>query len=108
MASYVRDGRSRNERNGMSVAELQELEEVKLLVTKGQQTGVLTFSEVATALAEVDIDEAEIEDLHSFLERSEIELVEEIDPAVAAAQVERAVDKKSRRKKSTTIDLRPD
>src|SRR5436190_1483934 len=40
----------------MSVAELQELEEVKLLVTKGTQTGVLTFTEVATALAEVDLD----------------------------------------------------
>ena len=33
----------------MTVAELQELEEVKLLVTKGQTTGVLTYSEVATA-----------------------------------------------------------
>ncbi|MEA2481912.1 MAG: polymerase primary sigma factor, partial [Thermoleophilaceae bacterium] len=92
----------------MTVAELQELEEVKLLVTKGQQAGVLTYSEIATALAEVDVDETEIEDLHSFLEKSEIELVEEIDPAVAAAQVERAVDKKSRRKKSTALDLRPD
>ena len=36
----------------MSVAELQELEAVKLLVAKGQQTGTLTFAEVATALSE--------------------------------------------------------
>ena len=75
----------------MSVAELQELEEVKLLVTKGQATGVLTYAEVATALAEVDLDEGDIEDLHGFLEKSEIELVEEIDPAdEPPTQVERA------------------
>src|SRR5215213_2746972 len=43
-------------RNEMSVAELQELEEVKLLVAKGQQTGTLTFAEVATALPEVERD----------------------------------------------------
>jgi len=47
-------------RKVMSVAELQELEEVKLLVTKGQQTGTLTFTEVATALSEVELDEGEM------------------------------------------------
>src|SRR4029079_7658191 len=93
----------------MSVAELQELEEVKLLITKGQATGVLTYAEVATALTEVDLDESDIEDLHTFLEQSEIELVEEIDPATTAQQEERAVDRKDRRRKSkATIDLKPD
>jgi hypothetical protein len=93
----------------LSVAELQELEEVKLLITKGTQTGVLTYAEVATALTEVDLDESDIEDLHTFLEKSEIELVEEIDPATTAAQEERAVDRKDRRRKSkATIDLKPD
>src|SRR5918999_524100 len=91
----------------MSVGELQELEEVKLLLTKGRQAGVLTYGEVATALAEVELDEGDIEDLHAHLEKSEIELVEEIDPALAAAQVERAPDKRGRRKKAT-IDLKPD
>ena len=65
----------------MSVAELQELEEVKLLLTKGQTAGVLTYAEVATALAEVELDDGDIEDLHQHFEKSEIELVEEIDPA---------------------------
>ena len=94
----------------MSVVELQELEEVKLLVTKGTATGVLTIAEIATALAEVDLDESDIEDLHGFLEKSEIELVEEVDPAtIAAAQVERAPDAKGRRRKAkATIDLKPD
>ncbi|CAN5235868.1 RNA polymerase sigma factor RpoD [soil metagenome] len=92
----------------MSIAELQELEEVKHLMTKGQQAGVLTHAEVATALAEVELDEGDIEDLHAHLEKSEIELVEEIDPALTASQqVERAPDKRGRRKKAT-IDLKPD
>ena len=92
----------------MSVAELQELEEIKGLVAKGQLTGVLTYAEIAGAVAEIDLDEADIEELHGYLERSEIELVEEIDPAVQAANaVERAPDKRRARKKAT-IDLKPD
>ena len=62
--------------------ELQELDEVKLLVTKGQQTGVLTYAEVSTALTEVEFDESDVEDLHAYLEKAEIELVEEVDPAL--------------------------
>ena len=92
----------------MSVVDLQELEEVKGLLLKGQQVGVLTFAEIQTAVAEIDLDEADIEELHGFLEKSEIEIVEEIDPAVAASQVERAPDKRGRRKAKTTIDLKPD
>src|ERR671936_545439 len=92
----------------MSVVELQELEEIKGLVAKGSQTGVLTFAEIADAVAELDLDEADVEELHGFLERSEIELVEEIDPALAAADVERAPDKRGRRKPKTALDLKPD
>ncbi|MBA3406609.1 MAG: RNA polymerase sigma factor RpoD, partial [Solirubrobacterales bacterium] len=91
----------------MSVVDLQELEEVKGLVLKGQQVGVLTFAEIATAVQEIDLDEADVEELHGFLEKSEIELVEEIDPALAA-QEERAPDKRGRRKAKTAIDLKPD
>src|SRR4051812_21246187 len=91
----------------MSVGELQELEEVKLLLTKGQTTGVLTYAEVATALAEVELDEGDVEELHSFIEKKEIELVEELDPALRANQEERAVDRRSRRK-AKTVDLKPD
>ena len=109
MAFYARRGHLRDERDGMSVAELQELEEVKLLITKGQANGVLTYAEVATALAEVDLDESDIEDLHGFLERSEIELVEEIDQQVPAAAAEAEREPAGRRRKAKTqLDLRPD
>jgi RNA polymerase primary sigma factor len=90
--------------------ELQELEEIKVLVSKGQQQGVLSYSEIADAVSEVDMDEADVEELYGFLEKSEIELVEEIetDPA-AKAEVERADSTtKRRRKPKSQIDLRPD
>jgi Sigma-70 factor, region 1.1 len=48
----------------MLVAEIQELEEVKTLVTRGQQLGVLTFGDVATAVSEVELDESDVEDLY--------------------------------------------
>src|ERR1700727_1665104 len=92
----------------MSVAELQELEEIKGLVSRGQQLGVLTYSEITGAISELDLDEADVEELHGFLERAEIELVEEVDPALAATEVERAHDKRGRRKAKTALDLKPD
>src|SRR6476469_10136182 len=70
-----------NEYRSMLVAELQELEEVKGLITRGQQLGVLTFGDVASAVSEVDLDESDVEDLYGHLERQGIELVEDVDPA---------------------------
>jgi RNA polymerase primary sigma factor len=93
----------------MLQSELHELEEIKGLVVKGQQQGVLSYTEVADAVSEIDLDEADVEELYGFLEKSEIELVEEIDGGAGAAkqEVERAPDKR-RRKSKSQIDLRPD
>src|SRR4026209_287180 len=93
----------------MSVLDLQELDEIKGLLAKGKLVGVLTYGEIAGAVSELDLDEADVEELHQFFEKSEIELVEE-DPTVDAAppQVERAPDKRGRRKTKTQLDLRPD
>src|SRR2546430_12481004 len=91
----------------MSVAELQELEEVKGLITRGQQVGVLTYAEIEIAMAEFGLDETDVEELHGLFERSEIELVEEIDPATAASlDTERAPEKRTRRR--APLDLTPE
>src|SRR5437899_6407173 len=91
----------------MSVAELQELEEVKGLITRGQQVGVLTYAEIETATAELGLDETDVEELHGVFERSEIELVEEVDPATAASpNTERAPEKRARRR--APLDLKPE
>ena len=59
----------------MSVVELQELDEVKGLLAKGQQVGVLSYAEIGKAMSELDLDESDVEELHGFLEKAEIELV---------------------------------
>jgi len=92
----------------MSVAELQELEEVKGLIARGHQVGVLTYAEIARALSELDLDQADVEELHGLLEAAEIELVEEVDPALAAVEVQRAPERRGRRKPKTAVDLKPE
>ena len=91
----------------MSAAELQELEEVKGLIARGLHVGVLTYAEIATATAELGLEDTDVEELHGLLEGREIELVEEIDPATAASSnIERAPEKRSRRK--APLDLKPE
>jgi RNA polymerase primary sigma factor len=93
----------------MLVAELQELEEVKGLIHRGQQLGVLTFGDIASAVSEVDLDESDVEDLYGHIEKQGLELVEDLDPAQKAAADAMPVDtgKKGRRRKQA-IDLKPD
>ncbi len=93
----------------MLVAELQELEEVKNLLTKGQTEGVIAYGDVATALREVDVDEGDIEDLYGFIESQGVELVDDVDPAQKQSpDAQRADGKRGRRRKSPTLDLKPD
>ncbi len=91
----------------MSVAELKELDEIRNLIARGQQVGVLTYTEIAGAAAELELDESDLELLQGMCERCEIELVEEIDPAFAAGRGgERAPAKRARPK--ARLDLKPD
>ncbi len=92
----------------MSVADLLELDEVKGLIARGQQVGVLSYAEIAGAVSELDLDETDVEELNGLLERAEIELVEAVDPALAAAEVQPAPDKRGRRKTKTGLELKPD
>jgi RNA polymerase primary sigma factor len=92
----------------MLVAELQELEEVRSLITNGQQLGVLTFGDVASAVSEVDLDESDVEDLYGHLEKNGIELVEDLDPAQKAAAENERSDGKRGRKRQKALDLKPD
>jgi RNA polymerase primary sigma factor len=91
----------------MSGAELQELEEVKGLIERGLQVGVLTYAQIATATAELGLEDIDVEELHGVFERCEIELIEEIDPATAVSlTVERAPETGTRRK--ALLDLEPE
>jgi RNA polymerase primary sigma factor len=91
----------------MSVADLQELEEVRGLVARGLQVGVLTYAEIATATAELGLEDSDVEELHDLFERCEIELVEDIDPALAASvTIGRAPGSRTRGK--APLDLKPE
>jgi RNA polymerase primary sigma factor len=94
----------------MTVGELHELDEVKMLVARGQEAGLLTFGQIATALAEVELEEGDIEEVHLVLERAEIELVEDDHPFAEGAKplAPEPKSSRSRRKASPTLDLRPD
>ena len=102
-------GRNQRIKANLLQSELHELEEIKGLVTKGQQQGVLSYNEVADAVAEIDLDEAEVEELYGFLEKSEIELVEDLEggqpkPERRAGRHRQAPAGKAK----SQIDLRPD
>src|SRR5271170_2964629 len=90
----------------LSGADLKELDEVKRLIARGSRIGVLTYAEILTATAELDLDDTDIEELHVVLEGCEIELIDEIDPASGSLIVERAPDKRTRRKPQ--LDLEPE
>ncbi len=91
----------------MHTSELEELDEVKLLITHGQRVGVITYAEVGLAVAEHELDEVALEDLHAVLEGRGIELVEDADPAEAAsAGLDRAPEKRTGPK--AALNLKPD
>ena len=60
--------------------DIQELDEIKDLVERGQRTGVLTGSEIAQALANLDLDDAEMTELHTLLEHAGVDVLNELDP----------------------------
>ncbi len=93
----------------MSRADLEELEEVKGLIARGLQIGVLTYAQIATATGELGLEDTELEELHGVFERCEIELIEEIDPATAASSsIERAPEKRAQTRRKVPLDLEPD
>src|SRR5690242_10385112 len=91
----------------MSGADLQELEEIRDLIARGLQIGVLTQAEIASATAELGLDDTDVEELHGIFERCEIELVDEMDPAAAdSLTIERSPAKRTRRK--AALNLAPE
>jgi RNA polymerase primary sigma factor len=81
------------------------MEEVRGLIARGLQIGVLTYAEVASATAELGLEETDVEELHRVFEQCEIELVEEIDPAAETSPIlERVPNLRSRRKGALNLE----
>ena len=99
--------RAERERNARSGADLQEIEEVRGLIARGQLTGVLTHAEVSTAIDGLGLEQTEAEELRGLFGRYEIELAEEVEPATSASvSIERPPAKRTVTKAS--LELKPD
>ncbi|MCG9479992.1 MAG: RNA polymerase sigma factor RpoD [Actinomycetia bacterium] len=56
-----------------------KLEEVKALISKGKEEGLLTAEEISEALAEVDLNKEQIERIYDVLQNLGIEIISEED-----------------------------
>ena len=90
----------------MSAVELSEREEIRALIENARNVGALVYAEVAQAVSELALDEADIEKLHCLLEDQEIELVEEFEPTAAADA--QGVFGARATKTETLLDLKPE
>ena len=65
---------------------------MKSLIVKGQRVGVLSHAEIARGTAGRGVDDAEVEKLRGFFERSGIEQVEDLGPATARVSLDLKAD----------------
>src|SRR3954453_10073851 len=56
-------------------ASITEIDELRPLIAEGQEKGVLTFEQIATALEEVEVSKEQVTELHAYLEGEGIDVV---------------------------------
>src|SRR3954447_26828066 len=56
-------------------ASITEIDELRPLIAEGQEKGVLTFEQIATALEEVEVSKDQVVELHAYLEGEGIDVV---------------------------------
>jgi RNA polymerase primary sigma factor len=63
---------------------ISEIDELRQLITDGQERGFLTFAQIASSLEEIEVTKEQVAELHGYLEEQGIEVVgEDGRPAVA-------------------------
>ena len=89
-----------------------ELDELRPLIAEGQEKGLLTFEQIATALEEVEVTKEQISELHGWLDEQGIEIVGADGRAATseAAKVEAAAEARrapvpEEDKKQPAVDL---
>ena len=75
----------------MTVSEMVELEEVQVLLTRGQEQGFLSIDEVAQSVEGIALDEGAAEGLYRHLDELGVELLEEAEARERLAQLAEAV-----------------
>ncbi|MBW3654168.1 MAG: RNA polymerase sigma factor RpoD, partial [Actinobacteria bacterium] len=56
-------------------APIYESDELRTLITDGQERGFLTFDEISTALEEVEVTKEQVQELHGYLSEQGIDVV---------------------------------
>jgi len=57
-------------------ARVVDLDELRPLITEGQERGFLTFDQIATCLEEVEVTKEQVQELHAYLDDQGIDVVE--------------------------------
>jgi RNA polymerase primary sigma factor len=75
-------------------ASIVDLDELKPLIAEGQEKGLLTFSQIAAALEEVEVTKEQVQELHAYLDEQGIDVVGADGRAATseAAKVEAAAE----------------
>jgi RNA polymerase primary sigma factor len=56
-------------------APIHELDELRTMITEGQERGFLTFDDISSALEEVDVTKEQLRELHAYLSEQGIDVV---------------------------------
>jgi RNA polymerase primary sigma factor len=92
-------------------APIVELDELRPLITEGQERGFLTFEQIATCLEEVEITKEQVQELHAYLDDQGIEVVDadgrpaKSDGPNVDGAAEQAADPAREQRKKATVDL---
>src|SRR5215207_1218708 len=89
---------------------ITEIDELRPLIAEGQERGVLTFTQIASSLEEIEITKEQVSELHAYLDDQGIDVVgEDGKPAVSEAgrfeRSERAGEKAHDAPRKPEIDL---
>jgi RNA polymerase primary sigma factor len=73
---HPREGRTiKNEVLLADEAPIHELDELRTLITDGQERGFLTFDDISSALEEVEVTKEQVQELHAYLSEQGIDVV---------------------------------
>src|SRR5919107_2804790 len=89
---------------------ITEIDELRQLITEGQDRGFLTFAQIASSLEEIEVTKEQVAELHGYLEDQGIDVVgEDGRPAISEAgrfeRSEPAADKSPDAPRKPEIDL---
>ncbi len=63
---------------------ITEIDELRPLITEGQERGILTFTQIASALEEIEVTKEQVAELHAYLDDQGIDVVgEDGRPAIS-------------------------